>query len=84
MTEVARKQLRYMPLTPRLKCLVISKNTAKHMRWHQEGVRENPDVLAHPADTDAWKTLDSFDSSFTDEVRNVCFSLATDGFRLSI
>jgi hypothetical protein len=79
-TKIARKQLHYMPLIPRLKHLFISKNTAKHMRWHKEGVRENPNVMAHPADIDAWKALDAFDSSFADEVRNVRFSLTTDGF----
>jgi hypothetical protein len=37
------------------------------MRWHKEGVRENPNVMAHPAHTDAWKALDAFDSSFAHE-----------------
>jgi hypothetical protein len=50
------------------------------MRWHKEGVCENPDVMAHPADTDAWKALDDFDPSFATEVRNVRLGLATDGF----
>jgi hypothetical protein len=59
MTEVARKQLHYMPLIPQLKRLFISKNTARYMRWHKEGVRENLDVMAHPTDTDAWKALDA-------------------------
>ena len=36
--------------------------------------------MAHPADTDAWKVLDAFDSSFAVEVRNVRFRLAIDGF----
>jgi hypothetical protein len=35
-TKIARKQLRNMPLIPRLKRLFISKNTARHMRWHKE------------------------------------------------
>jgi hypothetical protein len=76
-TEITRKHLRYMPLIPRLKRLFISKYIARHMRWHKEGVFENSDVMAHPADTDAWKALDAFDSNFADEVRNVCFGLAT-------
>jgi hypothetical protein len=38
-TEIARKQIRYMPLITRLKRLFISKNTTRHMRWHKEGVR---------------------------------------------
>jgi hypothetical protein len=36
--------------------------------------------MAHPADTNAWKVLDAFDSSFAIEVPNVRFSLAIDGF----
>jgi hypothetical protein len=51
--KIAHKQLHYMPLIPRLKHLFISKNTARHMRWHKEWVRENPNVMAHPANTDA-------------------------------
>jgi hypothetical protein len=38
--KVSHKQLHYMPLTPRMKRLFISKKTARHMRWHKEGVRE--------------------------------------------
>jgi hypothetical protein len=41
MKEVAQKQLRYFPITPRLKQLFISKRTARDMRWHKEGIREN-------------------------------------------
>jgi hypothetical protein len=39
--KVAHKQLHYMPLTPRMKRLFLSKKTARHMRWHKEGVCEN-------------------------------------------
>jgi hypothetical protein len=60
--------------------LSVSKNTTRHMIWKKEGVHENPDVMAHPADTDAWKALDAFDSSFGDEVQNVRLGLATDCF----
>jgi hypothetical protein len=65
---------------PRLKHLFISKNTTRHMGWHKEGVCENPDVMAHLDDTDAWKALDAFDSSFAHKVRNVRLGLATDNF----
>jgi hypothetical protein len=40
-TNVAHKQLHYMPLTPQMKCVFLSKKIARHMRWHKEGVREN-------------------------------------------
>lgn len=80
-TEVAHKQLRYMPLTPRLKRLFLSKNTAQHMRWHKEGPRHNdPGTMVHPSDSDAWKALDDFDPDFASDARNVRIGLATDGF----
>jgi hypothetical protein len=52
-TKTAHKQLRYMPLTPRMKWLFISKKTARHMRWHKEGVRENDQVMVHPSNSEA-------------------------------
>jgi hypothetical protein len=35
-TKVAHKQLWYMPLTPRVKHLFLSRKTAMHMRWHKD------------------------------------------------
>jgi hypothetical protein len=78
-TEVAHKQLRYMPLTPQMKRLFISKKTARHMRWHKEGVRENDQVMVHLSDSEAWKALDTFDPDFARDVRNVHIGLAIDG-----
>lgn len=80
-TEVAHKQLRYMPITPRLKRLFLSRRMAMHMRWHKEGEQENNEVMVHPSDGDAWKALDSFDPEFAKDARNVRIGLATDGFR---
>jgi hypothetical protein len=79
-TDVAHKQLRYMPLTPRMKWLFISKKIARHMRWHKEGARENDQVMVHPSDSEAWKALDNFDLDFTRDARNVHIGLATDRF----
>jgi hypothetical protein len=47
MTDVAHKQLRYLPLTPRVKQMFLSKKIAMHMRWHKEGVCD-PDIAADP------------------------------------
>jgi hypothetical protein len=80
MMKVAHKQLRYMPLMPRMKQLFLSKKTAKHMRWHKEGVHENNQVMVHPSDSETWKTLDDFDTDFAKDARNVRIGLATDGF----
>jgi hypothetical protein len=72
-TKTAHKQLRYMPLTPRMKRLLISKKTARHLRWHKEDVRENDQVMVHPSDSEAWNALNDFDADFTRDVWNVLF-----------
>jgi hypothetical protein len=45
MVKVAHKQHCYMPLTPRMKQLFLSKETARHMGWHKEGVCKNDQVM---------------------------------------
>jgi hypothetical protein len=35
-STIAHRQLRYMPLVPRVKRLFLSRNTTRHMRWHKE------------------------------------------------
>jgi hypothetical protein len=63
-----------------MKQLFISKKTARHMRWHKEGVCENDQVMVHPSDSEAWKALDDFDPDFSRDARNVRIGLAMDGF----
>jgi hypothetical protein len=60
--------------------LFLSKKTARHMRWHKEGVRENDQVMVHLSDSKAWKALDDFDTDFARDVQNVHIGLAMDGF----
>jgi hypothetical protein len=81
-TKVVVKQLRYMPITPRLKRLYLSEETAKQMRWHKEGKRgsEDPDIMSHLADTEAWEALDCFDPEFPRDPTSVCLGLSTNGF----
>jgi hypothetical protein len=64
MMKITHKQLCYMPLMPQMKWLFISKKTARHLRWHKEGVCENDQVMTHPFDSEAWKALDDFDADF--------------------
>jgi hypothetical protein len=80
--KVAQKQFHYFHITPRLKRLFISKRTARHMRWHKEGIRENDRVIGHPFDGEAWKVLDKFDVDFASDARNIRFGLVTDDFDL--
>jgi hypothetical protein len=81
--KVAVKQLRYMPITPKLKRLYLSEETAKQMRWHKKGKRdsEDPDIISHPADTEAWEALNHFDPEFARDPRSVRLGLSMDGFQ---
>ncbi|KAL8124816.1 hypothetical protein AgCh_012462 [Apium graveolens] len=76
---IAKKTLRYFPLTPKLKRLYMSKHTAEYMRWYK-----NRDVIegqiTHPADGDEWKRFDKEFPSFANKVRIFMLGLATDGF----
>jgi hypothetical protein len=82
-TKVEVKQLRYMPITPRLKWLYLLEETTKHMRWHKEGKRDSkdPDIMSHNADGEAWQELDSFNSELARDPRSVCLGLLMDGFQ---
>jgi hypothetical protein len=71
-----------MPLTPRMKWLFPSKKTARHVRWHKEGVCENDQVMVHPSDSEAWKALNDFDPDFARDAWNVRIGLVIDGFTL--
>jgi hypothetical protein len=55
-TKVAIKQLRYVPITQRLKWLFLSEETLKQVRWHKERKRESedPDIMSHPVNSEAW------------------------------
>jgi hypothetical protein len=80
MTEVAHKQLRYFPITSRLKWLFISKRTVRHMRWNKEGICKNDGIMVHPSDGEALNMLDRFDADFISDARNVRFGLVKDSF----
>jgi hypothetical protein len=52
------------------------------MRWHKEGKRdsEDSDIMSHPADGEAWQTLDCFDPEFARDPKSIRLGLSTDGF----
>jgi hypothetical protein len=54
-TNMSIKQLRYLPITPRLKRLFLNQETAKQMRRHKEGDHQDqdPDIMVHPSDGEA-------------------------------
>ncbi|KAF7126992.1 hypothetical protein RHSIM_Rhsim11G0003200 [Rhododendron simsii] len=77
--KIARKILRYFPLTPRLKRLFMSRAIAESMRWH---INNPPDgkESRHLAHSDEWKEFDVKHPEFACEARNVRLGIATDGF----
>jgi Transposase family tnp2 len=77
---VPQKILRYLPITPRLQRMYMTRTTAERMRWHKEGLREKPGIIVHSSDAEAWKTFDLKHPDFAYEVRNVRLGLTTDGF----
>jgi hypothetical protein len=60
----------------------MSKETAKPMRWVKEGKRDgqDPDIMVHPSDGEAWKALDRFDPTFASNPRTIRLGLLMDGF----
>ncbi|XP_028753509.1 uncharacterized protein LOC114713090 [Neltuma alba] len=77
--KVARKQLWFLPLIPRLQRLFASQKRAKEMRWHYEH-NQGSNVLSHPSDSQAWKVLDIAYPDFAYDPRNVRLGLCADGF----
>jgi hypothetical protein len=82
-TKVAAKQFCYIPVTPRLKWLLLCEEMAQQMRWHKEGIRDSEDanIMSHHADAEAWHALDHFDPEFAREPRSVRLGLSMDGFQ---
>jgi hypothetical protein len=82
-TKVAVKQLRYIPIMPRLKQLFLCEEMAQQMRWHKEGVCDSKDVdiMSHPTDVEAWHALDHFDPEFARDPKSVHLGLSTDDFQ---
>ena len=52
------------------------------MRWVKEGKRDgqDPDIMVHPSDGEAWKALDRFDPTFASNPRTIRLGLLMDGF----
>jgi hypothetical protein len=42
---------------------------------------EYPDIMSHPADTEAWDAIDCFDPEFIRDPRSVRLALSIDGFQ---
>jgi hypothetical protein len=59
----------------------MTEESAKHMTWHKNGKRYNPDKMVHTSDVATWKHFDAIHREKAEEARNVCVALATYGFK---
>jgi hypothetical protein len=73
------KILRYFPLIPQLQRMYMSKQMSKDMQWHKKEL-VNDGKMRHPADSKAWKHVDSEFQWFSEGGRNVRLGLASNGF----
>ncbi|XP_038716536.1 uncharacterized protein LOC120009878 [Tripterygium wilfordii] len=76
--KIPHKVLRHFPLQTRIQRLFMCSKTATSMRWHEGRTKDGK--LRHPADSESWSALDSFDPNFASDSRNVRLGLASDGF----
>ena len=79
-SNVPYKVLRYFPLTPRLQRLYISRKSARHIRWHKEGVHHDLAVVSYLVHGETWKQFDLMHPDFASEYRNIRLWLCTNGF----
>ncbi|KAL0433324.1 UNVERIFIED_CONTAM: hypothetical protein Slati_2666700 [Sesamum latifolium] len=56
-TKIPYVVLRYLPITPRLQRLYVSKATAEQMIWHATHQTEEGS-MCHPSDAEAWRHFD--------------------------
>ncbi|KAL0401751.1 UNVERIFIED_CONTAM: hypothetical protein Slati_4205000 [Sesamum latifolium] len=71
--------LRYLPITPRVQRLYVSKTTAEQMTWHATHQTEEGSMV-HPSNAEAWRHFDRTHPDFAAEPRDVRLGLCTDGF----
>ena len=76
--RIPARVLCYFPLKSGLKRLFMFPELASSMCWHAQ-MRTKDGKLRHPADFEAWRTLDSVDTEFAEDPRNVRLGMARDG-----
>ncbi|GKV27030.1 hypothetical protein SLEP1_g36237 [Rubroshorea leprosula] len=77
--DIPQKSMWYLPLTPRLQRLYMSRKTAEHMTWHLK-CQQGSEKIVHPAGGEAWKHFDLTHPNFAMEPRNVRLGLCMDRF----
>ena len=71
-----------VPTRDRLRAIFGNPKDAKLMSWHaSDECTKDDGKLRHPSDGKQWKRFNAKFQKFGDEVRNVRFTLSTDGMK---
>ena len=69
----------YLPVIDRLRRIFLNpKEAALMTRWDDER-KVDDDKITHLANCSQWQRFDEKHKEFSDDLRNVCFGLSTDG-----
>lgn len=76
--NIPAKVMWYFPIIPRLKRLFKLESISEDLRWHATR-RVTDGVLRHPADSQAWRTIDEKFPKFAEDPRNLRLGISADG-----
>ncbi|GJZ42911.1 putative transposon, En/Spm-like protein [Tanacetum coccineum] len=76
--NISTKVMWYFPIIPRLQRLFKIRSISEDLRWHATQ-RITDGVLCHPADSQAWRTIDEKFPEIAEDLRNPRLGKSTDG-----
>ncbi|GJW48648.1 putative reverse transcriptase domain-containing protein [Tanacetum coccineum] len=76
--NIPAKVMWYFPIIPRLQRLFKIQSISEDLRWHATR-RITDGVLRHPADSQAWRTIDEKFPEIAEDPRNLRLGISADG-----
>ncbi|GJT55511.1 putative transposase-associated domain-containing protein [Tanacetum coccineum] len=76
--NIPAKVMWYFPIIPRLQRLFKIESISEDLRWHATR-RITDGVLRHPADSQAWRTIDEKFPEIAEDTRNLRLGISADG-----
>ncbi|GJU73410.1 putative transposon, En/Spm-like protein [Tanacetum coccineum] len=76
--NIPAKVMWYFPIIPRLQRLFKIQSISEDLRWHATR-RITDGVLRHPADSQAWRTIDEKFPKIAEDPRNLRLGISADG-----
>jgi hypothetical protein len=69
----------YFPIIPCLKHWFTNKEESELLRWHKEKHTWEVRMIRHPADVRQWQNINSRNSEFAIDPRNIRIAMSIDG-----